>query len=49
MESQAGVSDLSGVGTQFTDQAQEANGARETGNIDGAGVDQSGLVDGFHA
>ena len=49
MEPQASLPDLSGARIESADQAQEADGARETGNTDGAIVDQSGLVDGLHA
>ena len=47
MESQAGLPDLSRAGIESADQAQEADDARETGTADGAGVDQSSLVDGL--
>ena len=47
MEPQAGLPDLSGAGIESADQAQEADGAQETGSTDSAGVAQSSLVDDF--
>ena len=42
-----GLPDLSGAGIESADQAQEADGAQETGSTDSAGFAQSSLVDDF--
>ncbi len=49
LESQAGVSDLPGVGTESADQAQETAGAGETGTVGRAEGHQPGVVYGLHA
>ena len=45
----AGVPDLPGTGTNSANQAEEAYEPSEAIVTDGAGVDQSGMVDRFDA
>src|SRR6056297_1163029 len=49
MESQAGLSDLPGVGAKPADQAEEAHRSTSAGAAGGAGGGQRSLVDGLHA
>ncbi len=49
LESQTDLSDLPDAGTEPAHQAEETHGAGEAGNINGTGIDQPGLVHGFHA
>ena len=43
------LTDLPGAGAKFANQTEETHGAGEALSADGAGVDQPGLVNGFHA
>lgn len=49
LEPQEDLPHLPSAGTEFANQAEETHCPGEAGDAHGAGIDQSGLHNGFHA